>query len=101
AHTKSPLDFGRNLRRNKKQLKIFNNSHLDEYDRRLFEIQKNYSVPFKSLTDEQLAGFGISESGDVLKFNGKVCFRYYVAELENYFDVDSRTLSLELLNPTN
>lgn len=86
---------------NKKQLKIFNNSHLDEYDRRLFEIQKNYSVPFKSLTDEQLAGFGISESGDVLKFNGKVCFRYYVAELENYFDVDSRTLSLELLNPTN
>ena len=33
-----------------------------------------------------------------MRFNGKVCFRFYVAELEDYYDVDSRKLSLDLLN---
>lgn len=82
-------------------MKIFNKSHLDEFGYTLFEIEKDYSVPLSALTDEQLAEIGIDESGDVLVFNGKVCFRYYVAELENYFDINSRTLSLDLLTPVS
>ena len=43
------------------------------------------------------AQLGVPEKGDVMYFNGEVCFRYYVAELEEYFDVDSRHFSLDLL----
>lgn len=86
---------------NSKGIKIFNESHLDEYGYTLFEISKDYSVLLSELTNEQLESLGISESGDVLIFNDKVCFRYYVAEIEDYFDIDSRKLSLDLLNPTS
>ena len=55
-------------------------------------------MKLKDLSDAQLAQLGVSESGDVLTFNGKVCFRYYVAELEDYYDTESRSLSIDLLN---
>ncbi|MCM1132759.1 MAG: hypothetical protein NC340_04740 [Ruminococcus flavefaciens] len=84
-----------------KGIEIFNESHLDEFGYTLFDIGRDYSVPLKELTDEQLESLGISESGDVLVFNGKVCFRYYVAEAEDYFDINSRELSLDLLNPVS
>ncbi len=84
-----------------KGIEVFNESHLDEFGNTLFEVVKDYSVPLKELSDEQLASLGISESGDVLIFNDKVCFRYYIAETENYFDVDSRKFSLDLLNPVS
>lgn len=75
----------------------FNNSHLDELGYTLFELKKDNTVPLSSLNDEQLAELGVSEEGDVLSFNGKVCFRFYVAELEDYFDTDSRKFSVNLL----
>lgn len=84
-----------------KGVELFNESHLDELGYSLFELTKDYSIPLKELSAEQLESIGISESGDVLTFNGKVCFRYYVAEAEDYFDVDSRTFSLDLLNPVS
>lgn len=84
-----------------KGIEIFNNSHLDELGYTFFELEKNYSVQLSDLSDEQLASIGISETGDVLVFNGKVCFRYYVAEVENYFDINSRKFSLDLLNPVS
>lgn len=84
-----------------KSMEIFNKSHLDELGYILFEVGHNYDIPLSELTDEQLEELGITESGDVLTFNGKVCFRYYVAELENYFEIDSRALSLDLLNPVS
>ena len=62
----------------------FNNSHLDELGYTLFELKKDNTVPLSSLNDEQLAELGVSEEGDVLSFNGKVCFRFYVAELEDF-----------------
>lgn len=82
-------------------MEIFNDSHTDELGYNLFEIGRSYDVPLSDLSDEQLASIGISETGDVLVFNGKVCFRYYVAEVEDYFDVDSRKFSLDLLNPVS
>jgi hypothetical protein len=77
-----------------------------------------------TLTDAQLADLGVSESGDVMLLSAskmvvaeedknkedavpteevvtaqdKIVFRYYVAELEDYFDVNSRRLTLDLLN---
>ena len=77
-----------------------------------------------SLTDAQLADLGVSASGDVMLLSAskmvvpeedknkedaeateevvtaedKVVFRYYVAELEDYYNVNSRRLSVDLLN---
>lgn len=72
--------------------------HLDELGYTLFELGKDNEIPLSSLTDEQLAELGVSEEGDVLFFNGKVCFRFYVAELENYFETESRKFSIDLLS---
>lgn len=81
-----------------KALKVYNSyDACDIYGNPLFTIQKNDSVLLNSLTDQQLAALGIDGSGDVMFFNGKIVFRYYVAELEDYFDVDSRKLSVDLL----
>ncbi len=81
-----------------KGYEIFDNSHVDSWGVPYFKLQKNNEIPLSSLSDEQLAEIGISESGDVLTFNGKVCFRYYVAELEDYFEVDKRSFSIDLLS---
>lgn len=75
-------------------LSSLTDSQMSEY----FCVEKDTSVYLKDLTDEQLASFGVPESGDVMTYNGKVCFRYYVAILENYFDVDDRTLSFSLIS---
>lgn len=63
-----------------------------------YNVEKDDSVKMNMLTDEQLAVLGIPESGDVMLYNGKICFRYYVAIIENYFDVDDRSLSISLLS---
>ncbi len=81
-----------------KALEQFNEDSHDENGNELFVIQKNNSVKLSELSDAQLADLGVSDSGDVMTFNGKVCFRYYVAEIEDYFDVNSRKLSIDLLN---
>jgi hypothetical protein len=60
-------------------------------------LQLNTKMLLKDLDNEKLEALGVSESGDVMMFNGKVCFRYYVAELDNYFDTETRKLSLDLL----
>lgn len=66
-----------------------------QYD---FSVEKDDSIYLNSLSDANLAMLGVPESGDVMSFNGKVCFRYYIAVLENYFDVDDRSLSISLLS---
>lgn len=83
---------------NSKAFKVFNSENTDDYGNQLFNVSKDNSVYLKTLTDEQLDRIGVPESGDVMIFNGEVCFRYYVAELEQYFDVDSRHISIDLLN---
>jgi len=62
-----------------------------------FYIEKDNTLLLKDFTDSQLADLGVSESGDVMILNGKVIFRYYVAEIEDYFDINSRKLSVDLL----
>ncbi len=81
-----------------KALKLYNSQNTDDYGNVLFKVSKNRTVLLNTLTDEQLEQLGVSEESDVMNFNGKVCFRSYVAELDDYYDVDSRHLSIELLN---
>ncbi len=76
----------------------FNDMKTDSWGNPNYTISTENTVMLNTLSDAQLAQLGVSESGDVLKFNGKVCFRYYVAEIDDYYDVDSRSLSVDLLN---
>lgn len=52
------------------------------------------TVALSSLTDEDLAKLGIPEEGDVMYYNGKVVFRYYIAILEEYFDISKQEIGL-------
>lgn len=52
------------------------------------------TVPFSSLTDADLTALGIPEEGDVMYYDGRVVFRYYIAVLEEYFDVSNRDIGL-------
>lgn len=70
---------------------------LDDNLLRAFHIMIDDSIYLNTLTDEQLNKLGVPETGDVMMFNGEICFRYYVAEIEEYFDVESRHFSLDLL----
>ena len=79
-----------------KGYKSFSEMHLDEFGYTLYDLGKDNTLPLNQLTDEQLAELGVSESGDVLKFNDKICFRYYVAELEDYYNTEKRSISFDL-----
>ena len=76
----------------------FNESHLDEYYEERYKVEVSTSVFLKDLTDAQLAQLGVEDRGDVMTYNGKTVFRYYVADIEDYYDTESRKLSLDLLN---
>ena len=103
-------------------LKQYNTEHVDEGTGiTYFHVKKSHTVMLNTLSDEQLADLGVSESGDVMMVSAephvypedeeipegvndtevitdKVIFRYYVAELEDYYNVNSRHLSVDLLN---
>jgi len=72
-------------------------SELTEKEMKQFNVEKNRTIYLNELNDSQLAELGVSEEGDIMTFNGKICFRFYVAELGDYYDVNSRKLSLDLL----
>lgn len=63
-----------------------------------FNVEKDSAVYLNTLNEQQLELLGVPESGDVMMFNDEICFRYYVAELENYFDVNSRKISFDLFS---
>lgn len=51
-------------------------------------------VYLKDISNEQLEQLGVPEENDVLIFHGEVCFRTYIAVLENYFAPENRALTL-------
>lgn len=72
-------------------------SLMNSKQRKKYYVSKDRSVLLNSLTDAQLDTLGIADEGDVMKFNGKTVFRYYVAELDDYYDVNSRKFSFDLI----
>lgn len=81
---------------NSKQRGLFDKCRVNDYGYTLSTLGKDNTVPLNSLTDAQLASLGVGESGDVMTFNGKICFRYYVAQIEDYFDTENRKFSMDL-----
>ena len=57
-------------------------------------VENFKTITLSSLTDEELTKLGIPEEGDVMYYNGKVVFRYYIAILEEYFDVSKQEIGL-------
>lgn len=57
-------------------------------------IESLRSCLFSSLTDDDLTILGIPEQGDVMYYNDKPVFRYYIAILEEYFALSKREISL-------
>ena len=71
--------------------------HVDEMGERSFaqtgvQVEDFCTVPLSSLTDAELDQLGIPKSGDVMYYNGEVVFRYYIAILEEYFDISKREI---------
>ena len=58
------------------------------------QVENFRTVKLSSLTDEELARLGVPEEGDVMYYNGTCVFRYYVAILEEYFDISKQDLGL-------
>lgn len=79
-----------------KGYEAFSEMHLDELGYTLYDLGKDNTIALSELSDSQLAELGVSESGDVLKFNDKICFRYYVAELEDYYNTEKKSISFDL-----
>ena len=51
-------------------------------------------VYLKDISDDQLEALGVPEENDVLIFRDEVCFRTYIAVLENYFAAENRKITL-------
>ena len=79
-------------------MELFEDIETDDYGNSMYSIEADNSILLNTLNDQQLADLGVSETGDVMTFNDKICFRYYVAEIEDYYNTESRSLSVDLLN---
>ena len=56
-------------------------------------MSPTYELKLSTMTDEALALLGVPEVNEVMKVNGKIVFRQYVAELERMFWADSRSMT--------
>ena len=52
------------------------------------------TVKLLELTESDLDKLGIPTQGDVMYYNDKIVFRYYIAELEEYFDISKQEIGL-------
>lgn len=56
-------------------------------------LNPTYDIKLADLTDEDLEKLGVPEETEILRMNGKVVFRQYIAVLEDTFDVSNRELT--------
>ena len=71
--------------------------HVDEMGERSFaqtgvQVENFCTVPFSSLSESDLDRLGVPKQGDVMYYNGEVVFRYYIAVLEEYFDLSKQEI---------
>lgn len=58
------------------------------------EIVDLRTMKLTDLSDEELVILGVPEEGDVMYYNDKCVFRYYIAILEQYFDISKQDFGL-------
>lgn len=73
--------------------------HVDQMGERSFKqlklkVDNLKTVKIADLTPEDLDKLGIPKQGDVMTYNDKIVFRYYIALLEEYFDISKQDLGL-------
>ncbi|MCQ2417317.1 MAG: hypothetical protein MJ071_05855 [Oscillospiraceae bacterium] len=56
-------------------------------------LAPTYELRLSHMNDENLAALGVPRENEVLRVNGKIVFRQYVAEIERFFWESSRDMS--------
>lgn len=67
--------------------------NLSTEQKALIGKENEEEVLLSELTDEDFELLGVDEEGDVLYINDEPYFRYYIAELEEYFDLSNRKIT--------
>ena len=62
-------------------------------DRKALGYDENTTIYLRNLTDQDLARLGVPQNNDVMYVNDQVCFRSYIAILEDYFSPSKHAIS--------
>ena len=67
---------------------------LNDTQKAVLGVSADDTVYLRDLSDAQLEQLGVPEDNDVLTYGDEVCFRSYIAVLEEYFAPEKRQFSL-------
>lgn len=62
-------------------------------DKKALGYDENATIYLRNLTDQDLERLGVPQNNDVMYVNDKVCFRSYIAVLEDYFSPSKHAIS--------
>ena len=62
-------------------------------DRKALGYDENATIYLRNLTDQDLERLGVPQNNDVMYVNDHVCFRSYIAILEDYFSPSKHAIS--------
>ena len=62
-------------------------------DRKALGYDENTTIYLRNLTDQDLERLGVPQNNDVMYVNDQVCFRSYIAILEDYFSPSKHAIS--------
>lgn len=62
-------------------------------DRKALGYDENATIYLRNLTDQDLERLGVPQNNDVMYVNDQVCFRSYIAILEDYFSPSKHAIS--------
>lgn len=68
--------------------------NLSKEKKELIGLESEETVFLADITEKQFDILGIEKEGDVLYVNDKPCFRYYIAELEEYYRSSDRNINI-------
>lgn len=77
-------------------LQMYENTTLElsVSDKKTLGYSPDATIYLNSLSDPDLERLGVPQTIDVLYLNGNICFRSYIAILEDYFSASKRAISI-------
>ncbi len=66
---------------------------LSSSDKKALGYDENATIYLRNLTDQDLERLGVPQNNDVMYVDDKVCFRSYIAVLEDYFSPSKHAIS--------